>query len=257
MKEINEIMTIKQVPVIEDMLDEVSCEIENNLHSEISSLNFIDEKSLAQAKKARANIRKNFLLFEERRKLLKSNIMKPYIKFEELYKEKIAKKFESALQIMDDQIHSKEKEIIEEKTEKIRIYFDEYCTAHNIKHISFEDMNLKVLMTGSLKSYMSKVKEFLDKVIVDLKVIYNELNPEDTLNILREYKQSFNLSSAILAVEKTKLEYEALRKEMAEINGSKSTVSDKEFKMSFSVTGPISELKKIKDYIISLNVKFE
>ncbi len=68
-----------------------------------------------------------------------------------MYKSKISDKFKEADKYFKSKISEIESEIKAEKESKLKDYFIDVATSKNIKYISFEDLNLKINLSDSLK----------------------------------------------------------------------------------------------------------
>ena len=142
------------------------------------------------------------------------------------------------------------RQLIEEKIE----YFEEYCTAQNINCISFEDMDLKINISGSDKSYRDKIKKWIDKVKQDLAVINTAKDEQTRLAILVDYKKDFNVNRAILDHDKLMREMKELKSKKdisnnTELENPVVSVDNTVYTMTFTVSGTIDKLKALKTYL--------
>ena len=71
----NKLMEIKQLPIIEERFKEVSSEIEEKISNALSLS--ATEENLKIIKQLRATLNKEFGIYEEQRKDVKSKILKP------------------------------------------------------------------------------------------------------------------------------------------------------------------------------------
>ena len=76
-------------------------------------------------------------------------------------------------------------------------YFEEYKKSLGIDFVTYEQVNLNITMSVSLKKLKETIKTFLDKVMDDLKLIATQEHKDE---ILYEYKRSLNVSVAITSV---------------------------------------------------------
>lgn len=248
---INDLIIIKQLPIIEQMLEKISQEIDVKIETAKNLVPINADETLKYTKSARAELNKEFADLEERRKSVKKEVMKPYEDFEAIYKEKISNKFKEADKLLKGRIYESEDKIKAEKAKKIEKFFDEYCLANEIKGISFYEANIGVNLSGSIKSYTDKAKVFLDQVKQDFEVINTSKDEQTKLEILREYKKDFNLSNAVLTVDRKNAELAKLAEEQnikQEVISAPET--DEVFEMSFTVKGTMTQLKALKEYLI-------
>lgn len=262
----NEIISIKQLPIIYQMLDQLSDEIDSEIEKSINSIPESPELAYSYSKKERARLRKIFSNIDERRKYVKSEIMKKYIEFEDIYKVKISSKLEKADEILKSRILAHENRIKQEIQNKLKKYFVEYCISHSIPYITFEDMNLKINTSESLKNYISRINQFIDTVKNDLETIESIDDEYKRKSILIEYKSNgCKLSKAMNYVEQKFLQMKKLEEYSQMVEPSETLVKRtienennvKKYKLTFSVTGSIQELKKLKNYMQENKLIFE
>ena len=222
MSENNELIIVKQLPIIEEQLKKASDEIDEKVKNAVALV--CNEETIKIVKEVRATLNKELKEFEDKRRQVKSEIMKPYEDFESSYKKYISDKYKSADVELKNKIDVVENELKANKKAEIVNYFNEYLNSKNIDFVTFESANINVTLTASMKSLKEQAKNFIDKISDDLKLIDTQ---EHKAEILVEYKQSLNVSQAITSVtnrfkaieeEKRKLEKEQeLQKEIVEI----------------------------------------
>ena len=83
-EEKKELIVIKQLPVIEERLRELSTEIDEKINVALALE--CTEDSYKDVKKARAELKKQFDELESKRKDVKNAVLTPYNNFEEIYK---------------------------------------------------------------------------------------------------------------------------------------------------------------------------
>lgn len=252
-----EIITVTQLPVIEQALDNISSKIEHEIQEAKNTLPSDLSKTTVHLKKLRAKLKKEFEWIESQRKTVKSEILKPYLDFEVLYKSKISDKFKEADKYFKSKISEIESEIKEEKAAKLKDYFIDVATSKNIKYINFEDLNLKINLSDSLKSYYSKINEITDNISNDLKVINDNISEEKTkYEIILDYKKTLNLAQSMLLVTEKQNQIKKIMeyKDQKEVLEAPSLENEEKFEMSFTVTGTKKQLKALKDYLIQNNL---
>lgn len=256
---INELITIKQLPIIEQMLDEMSIEIDNKIQTALKLVPENPDRILAETKKIRAELNKELAELEAARKNVKNEIMKPYLEFESIYKSKISDKYKKADKIFKDKIEECENVIKDKRSSDLKEFFDEYCKAQNVTDITFENMPLKINISGSDKSYREKVKDWIDGVKSDLEVISHARDEQTKFELLLEYKKDFNLKRAILEHEKKERELYALKQreqeqieeQVAELSTPAVQEGEEIFELTFTVHGTKTQLKALKEYLIA------
>lgn len=256
-KQINKLITIKQLPIIEQMLDSMSVEIDKKIET-VMNIAPTEPNVLSETKKIRAKLNKELAELETARKKVKSEIMKPYLEFEELYKVKISDKYKKADRFFKAKIDEVENSIKFDKETEVASYFYEYCESQGVEGFEFKDMALKINLSGSNKSYRDKIKIWVDKVKKDLEVINTARDMQTQAELMLEYKKDFNLQRAILEHEKRERELNILKENQSKEKESDSdtlqkpiTEEDTEvFEMTFTVKGTKSQLKALKEYLI-------
>ena len=191
----NDLVKVKQLPVIEEQLKKVSLKIDEEMKG-IDNL-VCTEESIQVLKKLRAKFNNEFKEYETQRKGIKEQIFKPYNQFEDIYKVCISDKFRNNDLILKGKINTFENEQKNKKEQEIKDYFEEYKTANNIDFITYEQARINVTLSASMKSLKEQAKQFIDQRVDDLKLIETQ---EHKTEILIEYKNSLNVSSAITTV---------------------------------------------------------
>lgn len=100
-------------------------------------------------------------------------------------------------EIIDSQVDLVDEQMLKEKSNKVKSYFDEYLKHNNIDFVTYEQANINVTLSASMKSLKEQAKAFIDKVTDDLNLINTQ---EHKTEILVEYKQSLNVAQAITSV---------------------------------------------------------
>lgn len=270
----NDLIVLKQVPIIAEKLKMVSEEIDKQTQNAIALE--CNEETKTIVKKTRAELNKEFQQLEEKRKELKTQIIKPYDDFmEQVYEPLISSKFKNADTILKDKISSVENELLQEKKNEIENYFKDYAQSNEVDFLDISMTKINILLSKSNASLKNECKEFIDKIVNDLKVI--ELQ-ENKTEILVEYKNNLNLALSIQIVENRhkQLEIEkqkeierqkALEIETQNIQQVEEIVApmeieepkeqEQEYEMTFKVKGTLQELKLLKEFLIANNIKFE
>ena len=214
-----DLIVVKQLPQIEEHLKELSLEVEQKVENAKSLV--CTEENVTTIKQIRASLNKEFKEVENQRKIVKEQILAPYMQFEEIYKMYISDKYKSADNDLKVKIDSTENELKNIKEQEIKDYFEEYKKANNIDFVAYSQARINVTLSASRKSLKEQAKQFIDKIVDDLKLIDTQ---EHKTEILVEYKQSLNVSQAITSVtnrfkaieEEKKRQEELKRKQLEE-----------------------------------------
>lgn len=267
----NNIIQVKQLPIIVEQLHEVKAEVTAKVEQALSLV--CTEDTVKDVKKVRSELNKELKDYEERRKAVKKAIMTPYEQFETVYKDCISDTYKKADTELKGKIDSVENELKEQKKAEVKGYFDEYLTATGIDFVTFENANINVTLSASMKSLKEQAKAFIDKIVDDLNVINTQEHKDD---ILYEYKASLNVSAAITtvtnrykAIEAAKArEEERKAREQAEAEAAAKVESvvesvvpptvepiappveeEKTYTLKFTVRGTMPRLKALKEFL--------
>lgn len=280
---IKDLIEVKQLPVIEEQLRSVSKVIEERVKNATNLV--CTEESVKTIKEIRAELNKDYKEFEAKRKLVKEQVLKPYNDFENVYKECISDKFKNADLILKGKIDNVENELKAKKEQEVKDYFEEYKTANNIDFITYGQAKINVTLSASMKGLKEQAKSFIDKISEDLKLIETQ---EHKAEILVEYKETLNVSNAIMTVtnrfkaieeEKKKEEEqkvnENLEKERKQIENNLQQLAnanipqeqpstaeeikntEKIYTITFKVTGTATKLKQLKQYLLDGGYQYE
>lgn len=190
-----DLIIVKQLPQIEEHLKELSLDVDKKVEN---AKNLVcTEENVTTIKQIRASLNKEFKEVENQRKIVKEQILAPYMQFEETYKTYISDKYKSADNDLKIKIDSTESELKNIKEQEIKDYFEEYKKANNIDFATYSQARINVTLSASRKSLKEQAKQFIDKIVEDLKLIDIQ---EHKAEILVEYKQSLNVSQAITTV---------------------------------------------------------
>ena len=265
------IIEVKQLPIIVEQLHEVKAEVTAKVEQALSLV--CTEDTVKDVKKVRSELNKELKDYEERRKAVKKAIMTPYEQFEAVYKDCISDTYKKADTELKGKIDSVENELKEQKKAEVKGYFDEYLTATGIDFVTFENANINVTLSASMKSLKEQAKAFVDKIVDDLNLIDTQEHKDE---ILYEYKQSLNVSNAITtvtnrykAIERAKAkEEERKAREQAEAEATAKVESvvkavapptvepiappveeEKTYTLKFTVRGTMPQLKALKEFL--------
>lgn len=192
----NEIIVVKQLPVIEQQLAQIKAKVTERV-SAVTKL-ICTEETVKEIKKARTELNAEFKAWEDKRKEVKTAVMTPYEKFEAVYKDCISDSYKAADKDLKQKIDEVEQELKSKKAAEVKSYFEEYRVSKDIYFVTYEQAGINVTLSASLKSLKEQAKNFIDRIVSDLALIetFTDLKAE----ILVEYKKSLNVSDAITGV---------------------------------------------------------
>jgi hypothetical protein len=265
-KKMNELIIVKQLPVIEENLMALKAEIEEKADR---AMNLVcTEDTVKDIKAVRSDLTKEFAELETQRKFVKEQVMKPYEAFELIYKECVSSIYKKADSDLKAKIDEVEEGLKKEKANQVEFYFDEYAESKGIDFVQFYQTGIKVGMSDSKKSLTDKAKAFIDKIVEDIALIKTQEYADE---IMVEYESCLNASKAITAVvfrhkaldtmavkSKAQAEAETVQHEAekkveqvlsAPVAKPIETPAEKRYKAIFEVTGTLDELKAIKAFM--------
>lgn len=276
--DLNKLIVIEQLPKIKETLgvisDEIDRRIENALNLECT------EESKTKVKQARADLNKIKSTLEERRKVVKEQVIAPYLAFEQVYNELVKDKLVRADDILKERITSIEIEQREQKIANLLEFTKEYIKYYELESIvEPKQVFPKVTLSKSEKSLKSEIKGELERIATDIKVIKQEDNAEEVLSYYLE--NGYDYAKAKLEVLNRHQKIEELKNVVVDSTVEvldREIALDREIVVEEKITTPIElkeedideliecefkvlatkeQLIKIKDFLKDLGVKYE
>lgn len=268
----NELIIVKQLPVIEEHLLALKAEIEEKTARAMKLV--CTEDTVKEIKGVRSDLNKEFTELETQRKFVKEQVMKPYEAFESIYKDCVSNIYKKADIDLKSKIDEVEEGLKKEKSEKVVEYFNEYLQSKGIDFVTFESAGIKVGMSDSLKSLKDQAKKFIDKICEDIELIKTQQYADE---IMVEYEKSLNVSQAVTTVTSRKKALEARKEqEAARVEAQQKVeeqvkeidkivelsapvakpIEEKQYKAIFEVTGTLGQLKSLKAYMENDGIKY-
>ena len=188
------LITVNQLPVISEQLDKLQEIIQERTQSALQYE--CTEDNYKQIKSMRSALTKERTELEKRYKEAMETAIAPI--------QAVQDKFKNCMSVYKDtdaqlktKINSVENGIKDIKKQEVIEYFNEYVTSKNIDFLTFDKLGINITMSASMKSLKNAVKDAIDRVSCDLKMIETQ---EDKEAILVEYKKSLNVSEAVQVV---------------------------------------------------------
>lgn len=272
----NEIIVVKQLPVIEQQLAQIKEQVAERVAA-VTKL-VCTEETVKAVKKARTELNAEFKQWEDKRKEVKKAVITPYEKFEDVYNDCISNSYKTADKLLKQRIDEVENELKAKKAAEVQSYFEEYLASKGIDFVTYAQAGLNVTLSASIKSLKEQGKEFVDRIVSDLALIetFTDLKAE----ILVEYKKSLNVSDAITGVkartraiqeEQARQATEAERKaaeaqRVAEIKAAAPEVveapaevqqEEPKLKLRFTVKATRSKLRELKKFLDEGEYEYE
>lgn len=280
MEKQEQLIVIKQLPIIEEQLKNLSEEIDKKVERAMKLV--VSDETVKEVKKVRAELNNEFKELETQRKYVKEKILTPYNQFEETYKEYVSIKYKTADETLKNKINEVEQEQKAKKEQEVKDYYTELCYSEKLEWLCeakyYELADINITLSASLKSLKEKANQFVERVKSDLTLIDTQ---EHKAKIMAEYKTNLQVASAITNVtdrfkreeeEKQRLaemqeqkeQEQKIKQEIAEIEKPVETpeeeTQEKLYSMTFKVYGTLEQLKKIKAFLEAMKkegVKYE
>ena len=249
-----ELIVVKQLPIIEENLKKISEQIDKKV--ELANSLACTEDTVKDVKNARAEMTKQFKELESQRKDVKEKVTKPYDDFEEVYKKYISDKFKEADKVLKEKIDAVE--------EEVKNFFNEYAESMNIDFVTYEQANINITLSVSMKSLKEQAISFIDKVVDDIKLINSQQYVDE---MMIEYKKDLNVSKAITDVNNRHVELERVKQEKESkkeqeltdetmlnkidecLKAPKVEKVEEMLELTFKVRGTREKLKSLKQFL--------
>lgn len=289
------VITLKQLPIIEEHLQLVKADIETRTKNAMQLV--CTEETRGDVKKIRTELGKEFASMEEDRKRVKEAIMEPYNRFEAVYKDCISEPYKKADSELKRRIDEVEAGLKADKVKAVQSYFDELCKANNLPWLRFEQMNLKIGLSTSVNGTKTALTSTVLKIAEEVQELSRH---DDAAELLVEYKKSLNVALALSTVRARHAMIELQKQRVAErraaleqqqaaeekvqqaIEEARETqpdavqppveevpVPDEEpltetpaaaqdvYEVKFAVRGTIEQLKKLKQFILQEGMTYD
>jgi hypothetical protein len=263
----NDLMVVKQLPVIEEQLKTLSTEIMQKVTDAVAME--CTEDTVKEIKKIRTDLNKDAAFYETGRKEIKTAILKPYEDFEESYKKYVGDKYKFADAELKKKIETVENDLKAKKQEEIEAYFNEYLQSKNIDFITFANTGIAVTLSASIKSLKEQAKAFIDRICEDLTLIESHEYKDE---IMVEYKQNLRAAFSITMVQNRHKAIEveqAKSTENEQIKAQEQMVVEKVesftapvedepiIKITFTAWATKTQFKELKLFFESRGIKYE
>lgn len=272
-------ISLVQLPVIREQLAPLSAEIDREVTEALSLA--VTPDTLAQVKKVRAKIRKDFDELETQRKALKSAIMEKYDEFErEVYKPLISVRVEEGDRELKRKINAVENQLRQEKEDDLRDYFRELADSEHLDWLEYERGGFNVTLSKSRTALHKEVEAFVGLVSSDTAAINAMPDAEE---VFVEYKRTLRLGETVETVSRRHKEIEQERRErehLAEMRKREEEASERvreaarenpvvsapkkvgeqtveRLTLTFSVTDTRERLKLLKSFLDSNHYQYE
>lgn len=255
---------LKGITQIEDNINDVK-EYALKL-SKYYNIKEFDEDTLKDAKSERAEVNKFKDKVADFRKEITNKFNEPLEKFTTTAKE-TEKILKETYDTINGQIKAYEDKQKAEKEEEVKSYFNELCEAENIDFVNYEQANINVTLSASIKSLKEQAKKFVDKIVDDINLINSTQYVDE---IMIDYKKDLNVSRAITEVNNRHAELDKEEQQEQKLNDKEmlnridslsapkvENTTQEIFEMTFKVRGTKEQLKAVKEFLINGGYDYE
>ena len=256
-----------QQPIIKyDAIEEIANQVATKMNElKLDELE-VNENNFKDIKKIRTSLKKEFEEYENKRKLIKEMVMKPYNDFDEKYK-KISIYYSEADDKLKSKINEVETELLNEKINNLK---KEFNSINKYEWLSFENLDLKITRSLSDNEIFTKINEYMAKTENDLATI-DTLENKD--RILAKYQITKDLNVSIsqtnIEIEREKLIAEKETKindnvevkdeiiAKTEIKEHQDLQEEMTYETTFKVKGTLQQLKELKQFMNERGIAYE
>lgn len=278
---INEIVKVESMAVIKQQLDKVEEFIKIKTKNIPKVLKEIDKLSDEEKENKKSEI-KNYRTYlnkinnelEEKRKDIHKEIEKPYTEFNEYYSNGVKLQLQNGIKLLDDTIQNIEQKQLEDKTIELKEFANQYIQTFNLGNvITYEDINVKVNLSSSMKSLKDQIKDFCEKLDKDIQLIQTDENKD---KLMLEYlRNGYDYQAAKLTLIEQEKQLEELRQQMEkkqeiekqeekvveqvqEVIAPKEIIQEEEIlEVTFVIHTTKSNVKKLKNFLDNEGIDYE
>lgn len=206
--ETGDLVVVKQLPIIEDRLDEAFVAVQERLKTMANLV--VTEENYKELKKVRADLNKEFGELDALRKKVKEAVEAPYKKFETGAYKRLADEYRLSISQLDGEIKEVEIGLKSQRQEELFQYFEEYRQSLGLDSALADPKKsgIKVGLSGSMKSLKEQVRKYLDGIDGDLKMIDTLENRDE---VLAEYRVLGSVTDAVRVVAERHKRIEEMR----------------------------------------------
>ena len=273
-----ELISVRQLPIIEERLKDLSVEIDKQVEEALSLA--VTEETVKSVKTVRASLNRQFKELEEQRKSVKKAILEPYEKFDEIYKSYVSVRFSDADDELKRKINGVESKLKQDKEDDMQDYFRELADSEHLDWLDFERGGFNVTLSKSRTALHKEADEFVGRVANDTTAINAMPDAEE---ILVEYKRTLRLGEAVETVSRRHKAIDQERRErehLAEMRKREEEAAERvreaarenlvvsapkkveehtveRLTLTFSVTDTRERLKLLKSFLDSNHYQYE
>lgn len=240
----NELIAVRQLPIIEEHLKTLSVEIDKQVSDALSLA--VTEATVKDVKNVRANLNKQYKELENQRKAVKKAILEPYEAFDEIYKTYVSVRFEEADSELKRKIGAVETQLRQEKIDDLQSYFRELADSEHLEWLEYERGGFNVTLTKSRTALHKEVDDFVGRVAESVRTI---VALPDSDEVAAEYKRTLSLGKAVETVQARHKAIEQERKEREHLEGIRKAEAEvaRRAREAAEQTPVVSAPKKVEE----------
>lgn len=235
------------------------------------------ENTIQAVKSKRAEMRREFEELENRRKEVKTAVLRPYEQFELVYTDCVTASYKKADETYKQKIAAVEDGMKQRCEGGLRDYFAELCAVEHLDWLTYEQAGIKVDMASAKAKTPKKLQDQLRLFVTSVSESVNRIALLDNADeIMVEYKRTLNASEAICTVmerhKRIEEERGAAVERNAVVNREEESVKRVEalappvvikaepepvLKCTFTVLATKEKLRKLKNFLEMEEISYE
>ncbi len=188
----NEIISIKQLPLIEQQFAMLSADIKKRTDEALSLVCTEDTRLAVKKVRAELNAEKN--LTHETFREIKAKVFEPWDAVESLYKTEIQALYANTDSQLKGKISEVESGLVQEVADAGKEYFTEYAESIGLEGFTFDDLGIKVTLSTKSNPLKKKIREVCDAKLADLNAISGMENKAEVMAL---YMGGLNLADSL------------------------------------------------------------
>lgn len=193
----NKLITIEQKAVITERFDAIAKQLDTRVKTAQGLV--VSEDNYKDAKKIRAQIRKEAQQYADDFKAVKETVLAPWNEIETAYKEKIRNKYRDADNILKNKIDDITDGIKRERAKELGDYFNECRTLAGLDWLEARQLGIKINMSDSMKSMKEAVAEKVERIKTDCDAIM-KLDEDLGAEVMEEYQRNLDFGLSMRTV---------------------------------------------------------
>lgn len=278
----NELIRVVQLPIIEERLRAMKEQVDTRVRDALSLA--CTDDTLSAVKAARADLRREFEVLEEKRKEVKKAVLGPYEQFEAVYRECVSDTYKRADAELKKKIDAVEDGIKSACEATLKSYFEELAAAEHVEWLTWDRLGLKIDLTSARQKSHAKLREKVaDFVCGVAQCVETISHMDDADEIMAEFRQCLSIGQALAIVQerhqRIEVERRAAEERKAVMDAQQAAVerveaaapptvvappvevpapvSSKILRCTFTVHATREQLKRLKEFLNQEGIRYE